>query len=188
MPKLKQLTCHVEWTPSNTPFREYGICYGDGVVESYIAIPAGSTPFSINLRSDGFIAPGLAAFVFIDGVYQCNRYRGDLQISDKVRMDCLSDTVNFRVRQKEERLPDGGWMGRPWRFEPLNIGTISPEDRDFLTNLTTTFSRQLCKRSYFVKPFSASRNYPCASITLLTGYWAARLRRLRFRFGVSNVP
>ncbi|KAJ9212154.1 hypothetical protein DTO166G4_6219 [Paecilomyces variotii] len=121
MPKLKQLTCHVEWTPSNTPFREYGICYGDGVVESYIAIPAGSTPFSINLRSDGFIAPGLAAFVFIDGVYQCNRYRGDLQISDKVRMDCLSDTVNFRVRQKEERLPDGGWIGRPWRFEPLNI-------------------------------------------------------------------
>ncbi|GAD92641.1 hypothetical protein CPC735_039440 [Paecilomyces variotii No. 5] len=125
MPTLKQLTCHVEWTPSDTPFREYGIGYGDGVVESYIAIPAGSTPFSINLRSDGFIAPGLAMFVFVDGVYQCNRYRGDLQNSNKVTMGCLSDTVDFRVRQKEEHLPDGGWIGRPWRFEPLNIGPSS---------------------------------------------------------------
>lgn len=167
MPTLKQLTCHVEWTPSDTPFREYGIGYGDGVVESYIAIPAGSTPFSISLRSDGFIAPGLAMFVFIDGVYQCNRYRGDLQNSNKLTMDCLSDTVNFRVRQMEEHLPDGGWIGRPWRFEPLNIGIVLPAGRDF-SNLTTLSSRPLCKRCFFIEPFSASWNYPRTSITLFT--------------------
>lgn len=125
MPTLKQLTCHIEWAPSNTAFREYGVIYGDGVVESHIAIPDGSTPFTIKLESDGFIAPGLAMFVFTDGVYQCNRHRCDLQISDKAEVDNLSTMVNFRVRQKEEYLPDGSWIGRHWRFEPLNVGKVS---------------------------------------------------------------
>ncbi|KAL2005252.1 hypothetical protein VTN00DRAFT_2462 [Thermoascus crustaceus] len=122
MPTLKQLTCHVEWPISKTPFREYGVSYGDGVVESHIAIPPGPTPFAISLKSKGFISSGLAMFVYIDGVYQCNRNRSNLKISETPG-DIAQETatVEFRVRQKEERLPNGEWIGRPWRFEPLNI-------------------------------------------------------------------
>jgi len=123
MPTLKQLTCHVEWPISKTPFREYGISYGDGVVESYIAIPPGSTPFAISLKSKGFISSGLAMFVYIDGVYQCNRNRSNLKfVAPPGDVMQAPATVEFRVRQKEERLPNGDWIGRPWRFEPLNIG------------------------------------------------------------------
>lgn len=123
MPTLKQLTCHVEWPISKTPFREYGVSYGDGVVESHIAIPPGSTPFAISLKSKGFISSGLAMFVYIDGVYQCNRNISNLKFSETPG-DITQETatVEFRVRQREERLPNGEWIGRPWRFEPLNIG------------------------------------------------------------------
>ncbi|KAI5289509.1 hypothetical protein KEM55_008804 [Ascosphaera atra] len=58
-------------------------------------------------------------FVFIDGVYQCNRNRDDL---DKLFLAAPgSSGVNFRVRQKEEQVGGGGWVGRPWRFEPLRL-------------------------------------------------------------------
>ena len=30
--------------------------------------------------------------------------------------------VEFRVRQKEELLWDGGFEGRDWRFERVNVG------------------------------------------------------------------
>ncbi|EEP76602.1 predicted protein [Uncinocarpus reesii 1704] len=129
MPTLKQLSCHVEWAPTDIPFKEYGVSYSDGIVESYIAIPSAPTPFSINLQSHGYIAPGLAMFVFMDGVYQCNRNRDDLiAAEDKAKAKGkgakglpASRTVNFRVRQKEEKRAEGRWVGRPWRFEPLNI-------------------------------------------------------------------
>ncbi|KMP09843.1 hypothetical protein CIRG_09076 [Coccidioides immitis RMSCC 2394] len=129
MPTLKQLTCHVEWAPTDIPFKEYGIAYGDGTVESYIAIPSTSSPFSVSLKSNGYIAPGLAMFVFMDGVYQCNRNRDDLIATEgKPREKAKGDRgkgarkgVNFRVRQKEEMRGDGKWIGRPWRFEPLQI-------------------------------------------------------------------
>ncbi|WEW58539.1 hypothetical protein PRK78_004007 [Emydomyces testavorans] len=130
MPTLKQLTCHVEWAPTNIPFKEYGVTYGDGIVESYIAIPSSSTPFSISLRSNGFIAPGLAMFVYMDGVYQCNRSRDNLTATDDKgdKLDTkrgkekeARQGVSFRVRQKEEMQADGKWVGREWRFEPLQI-------------------------------------------------------------------
>ena len=126
MPSLKQLTCHVEWAGSGVPFQEYGTVYGDGVVESYIAIPKHSTPFSINLKSKGYISSGLAMFVFMDGVYQCNRSRDDLRYpddpTDPEDITWKRAEIDFRVRQKEECGPDLAWVGRPWRFEPLNIG------------------------------------------------------------------
>ncbi|KAI1917135.1 hypothetical protein LOZ61_000652 [Ophidiomyces ophidiicola] len=124
MPTLKQLTCHVEWAPTNIPFKEYGVSYGDGVVETYIAVPSVSTPFSINLKSSGYIAPGLAMFVFIDGVYQCNRNRDNIVVdeaSSTAKEKSTRKGVEFRVRQKEELRADGRCAGRPWRFEPLQI-------------------------------------------------------------------
>lgn len=126
MPSLKQLTCHVEWASSSVPFKEYGTAYGDGIVESYIAIPNHPTPFSISLESHGYISSGLAMFVFADGVYQCNRNRDDLQYpknpSNPDENDRKKAEVNFRVRQREENRGEEVWAGRPWRFEPLNLG------------------------------------------------------------------
>lgn len=132
MPTLNHLTCHVEWPTSNIPFQEYGISYGNGVVESHIAVPPSSTPFAISLQSTSFISSGLAVFVYIDGVYQCNRNRCDLK-SPK-RTDNPNDTgtmVEFRVRQKEVFLPNGDWIGRPWKFEPLELGTTSSHEMWF---------------------------------------------------------
>lgn len=151
MPTLKQLSCSIEWASDPYPFKEYGVTYGDGVVESTVAVPDDTpTPFAIRLRSNGYIAPGLAMFVFIDGVYQCNRNRNDLRPIDVADLRSASTSkngkdqgraskwdgkaskaceVNFRVRQKEEELLDGTWTGRPWRFEPL---TTSAGESAFL--------------------------------------------------------
>ncbi|OJD14495.1 hypothetical protein ACJ73_09077 [Blastomyces percursus] len=131
MPILKQLFCQIEWAGSNVPFKEYGITYGDGFVECYIANPNSSTPFSINLRSSGYIAPGLAMFVFIDGVYQCNRNRDDLRpMSGSPETIRKFRDVSFRVRQREEQLPDGSWIGRPWRFERFQLVKFSGNNDD----------------------------------------------------------
>jgi len=124
MPTLKQLTCTIEWSGSNLPLEEYGTTYADGYVETYIAVPESPTPFSVHLKSSGYIAPGLAMFVYMDGVYQCNRNRQNLHIPDENSKKKQTE-VSFRVRQKEERMPDGGFQGKQWRFEKVNIG-LSP--------------------------------------------------------------
>jgi hypothetical protein len=36
---------------------------GERVVETYVAVPDDPAPFAINLKSKGWIAPGLAMFV-----------------------------------------------------------------------------------------------------------------------------
>lgn len=117
MPTLKQLTCSVEWSASgpSLPLSEYGTAYFDGLVETYVALPAIPTPFSIRLKSDGYIAPGLSLFVYIDGEYQCNRGRNNLQIPTGTSPKKQTE-VDFVVRQKEEPLPGGGFIGRQWRF------------------------------------------------------------------------
>ncbi|KLJ11565.1 hypothetical protein EMPG_09667 [Blastomyces silverae] len=131
MPTLKQLSCQIEWAGSNVPFKEYGTTYGDGFVECYIAIPNSSTPFSINLRSSGYIAPGLAMFVFMDGVYQCNRNRDDLRPMPRSPETIKKfRDISFRVRQREERFPDGRWIGRPWRFERFQLVKFSGNNDD----------------------------------------------------------
>ncbi|PGH11824.1 hypothetical protein AJ80_06982 [Polytolypa hystricis UAMH7299] len=146
MPTLKQLTCHIEWANSGVPFKEYGVSYQDGLVESYIAVPPASTPFCINLKSGGYVAPGLAMFVFIDGVYQCNRNRDDLvapECNDSIETATtkrMQTEVDFRVRQKEERLVGGGLVGRSWRFEPLKIidnDSSTPIPKEDFANLGT---------------------------------------------------
>ncbi len=127
MPTLKQLTCTVEWAGSNVALKEYNTAYSDGFVQTYITIPPVSTTFSIHLRSSGYIAPGLAMFVYMDGKYQCNRNRRNLKVPDGT-MSRRHTEVDFRVRQKEEKLEDGSFLGKEWRFEKLNIGTcLHPE-------------------------------------------------------------
>ncbi|KAF3482055.1 uncharacterized protein GIQ15_04814 [Arthroderma uncinatum] len=127
MPTLKQLTCHIEWANCSIPFKEYGVTYGDGSVDCFIPVQPASTPFSIRLTSSGYIAPGLAMFVYMDGVYQCNRNRNNLiSRGNSGKGKKRVKDVNFCVRQKEERLANGTWIGRPWRFEPLQIVQLMP--------------------------------------------------------------
>ncbi|KAL1965323.1 hypothetical protein VTN77DRAFT_5925 [Rasamsonia byssochlamydoides] len=129
MPTLQNLICQVEQADTK-PFTEYATTYGDRVVESYIAIPPGSTPFAISLKSNCFISEGLSMFVFIDGLYQCNRNRCDIALPEPCAIASgtpqRGTSVEFRVRQKEEYLPTGECVGKAWCFAPLNtLNTIS---------------------------------------------------------------
>ncbi|KAH0541236.1 hypothetical protein FGG08_004292 [Glutinoglossum americanum] len=120
MPKLKQLLCSIEHADSSNPFREYRTYYGDGFVQTHIAVPTAPTPFMLHLSSTGYIAPGLAMFVFMDGVYQCNRNAdGLVPLSESTEKG--QTEVDFLVRQKEQMLNDDTWVGRDWRFEKFNI-------------------------------------------------------------------
>ena len=121
MPSLKQITCNVESSGSDLPLHEYQTIYADGFVETYVAVPPVSTAFSIHLRSHGYIAPGLAMFVYMDGEYQCNRNRSNLKIPSDATTWRQTE-VDFKVRQKEELMPDGSFSGKQWKFESLKTG------------------------------------------------------------------
>ena len=121
MPTLKQISCNVEWSGSNLPLPEFQTVYADGYVETFVAVPSTSTPFSIHLRSHGYIAPGLAMFVYMDGEYQCNRNRSNLK-DPSVARTWKQTEVDFHVRQKEELMPDGSFSGKQWKFESLKTG------------------------------------------------------------------
>lgn len=121
MPVLKDLVCHVQWPESGSPFPEYGTQYGDGIVETYIAIPSHPQTFQIRLTSRKFIFEGLAMLVFIDGEYQCNRNRTNLQ-PPKPDAARHHTEIDFLVRQKEKPLGEGSYLGREWRFDSYNLG------------------------------------------------------------------
>lgn len=123
MPTLKNLNCSIELSNPDQTLREYGSFYGDGFVETFVAVPSDPKKFAVRLQSTTYIAEGLAMYVFIDGVYQCNRNRQALE--DRVSKGKKPDRrslVNFVVRQKEERQKDGEMVARSWNFEKLNIG------------------------------------------------------------------
>lgn len=124
MPSLKGLHCFVELSngndKDNRQLREFGTAYGDGFVETFVAVPGHAQPFAVRLSSTEFIAPGLALFVFIDGVYQCNRNRQHLKLRKPPDRKSL---VDFIVRQKEEVQDDGSIIARDWNFEALDIGS-----------------------------------------------------------------
>lgn len=122
MPKLKGLTCSVQWADTGTAFLEYGTVYGDGVVETYIVVPDRPQPFTIHLTSHAFIYEGMAAVVFIDGHYQTNRIRVNL-LPAKKGVPRERSELDLTIRQKEKSLGDGLYMGRAWRFDDHNIGT-----------------------------------------------------------------
>ena len=119
MPSLKDLNCVIELSESQQALQEFGTTYGDGFVETFIPVPSKLQTFSIHLTSNKFIAPGVAIFVYVDGVYQCNRNRQDLKLRKPSDSRSL---VDFRVRQKEERQDDGSMVAREWAFDKLNIG------------------------------------------------------------------
>ncbi|KIX05479.1 uncharacterized protein Z518_06351 [Rhinocladiella mackenziei CBS 650.93] len=126
MPALKDLVCQVLWADTGSPFPEYGTQYGDGVVESYIAIPNHPQPFTIQLTSRKFIFEGLSMIVFIDGSYQCNRNRVNLK-PPKEGVPRNRTEIDFVVRQKEKVIGDGTYMGREWRFDDYNIVSQLPQ-------------------------------------------------------------
>ncbi|KAK3704432.1 hypothetical protein LTR37_013855 [Vermiconidia calcicola] len=119
MPKLKQINCSIELGPGNTKLKEYGARYSDGYVEAFIAVPDTDVPFTVHLKSEGYIAPGLAFFVFMDGVYQCNRNRIGLKLPDKGVQPKDFET-EFRLRQKEEKTSGGSFVVRDWTFAKLD--------------------------------------------------------------------
>ena len=121
MPRLKQIACTIDWAETNVPFSEYGTVYGDGVVETYIAVPAKPQPFTVHLKSHGHIAEGLATLIYIDGEYQCNRNRVNLKPFKKDQSKAETE-VDFRLRQKEKTIGDGQFLGRDWRFDCHNVG------------------------------------------------------------------
>ncbi|KAL1794603.1 hypothetical protein ACET3X_006419 [Alternaria dauci] len=120
MPSLKDLNCAIELSESRQALREFGTTYGDGFVETFIPVPSKPQTFSIHLTSNKFIAPGIAIFVYVDGVYQCNRNRQDLKLR---KPSDNRSVVDFRVRQKEERQSDGSMIAREWAFDKLNIAS-----------------------------------------------------------------
>ncbi|KNG46574.1 zinc ion binding protein [Stemphylium lycopersici] len=102
--------------------REFGTIYGDGFVETFVPVPSKPQSFSVHLTSNKFIAPGVAIFVYVDGVYQCNRNRQDLKLRKPSDSRSL---VDFRVRQKEEKQKDGSMIAREWTFDKLNIASAN---------------------------------------------------------------
>ncbi|KPI38486.1 uncharacterized protein AB675_4301 [Cyphellophora attinorum] len=120
MPSLRKINCNVLW-PQGTPFKEYATTYGDGIVETFIAVP-GDKPqkFSIRVTSKGYIYEGLAAVVFVDGVYQCNRNRVNL-VRPKKNLPLERTEIDFYLRQEERKLTeDGHFLGSDWRFDDFN--------------------------------------------------------------------
>jgi hypothetical protein len=119
MPSLKDLDCSIELSESQQALREFGTIYSDGFVETFVPVASKPRSFSIHLTSNKFIAPGIAIFVYVDGVYQCNRNRQDLKLRKPSDSRSL---IDFRVRQKEERQRDGSMIAREWAFDKLNLG------------------------------------------------------------------
>lgn len=121
MPLLKDLNCSIELPDPPTPLQELATTYGDAVVETSIRVPHAQQKFTIHLSSRNFIAPGIAMYVFIDGVYQCNRNRQNLEPRRPLDRRSL---VDFRVRQMEQRRGDGSMVAREWTFGELGSGAF----------------------------------------------------------------
>ena len=117
MPTLKSLTCCVESGPQNFPLREFDYKYGDGFVGAHLATQPEGGAFSIHLTSDEYVAPGLAAFVFIDGQYQCNKLRRGL-VEDGPPERSLVD-FRFRDHQQKDIGGRGRFLSRGWSFEDI---------------------------------------------------------------------
>ncbi|KAF2627888.1 hypothetical protein BU25DRAFT_491039 [Macroventuria anomochaeta] len=117
MPLLKDLNCSIELSDDQEPLQELGTVYGDACVETFVPVPKKQQTFTVHLSSKNFIAPGIAMYVFIDGIYQCNRNRQNMKLR---RPPDRRSLVDFKVRQKEERQKDGSMIAREWTFEKLD--------------------------------------------------------------------
>lgn len=127
MPTLKQLTCEVQLGPGDEPLTEYGANYRDGSVETFIAVPNKPIPFTIYLKNQGYVAPGLALFIYIDGELEWNRNRNNFQ-EPGPGIERSKFEHAFRARQREEIVEDKGgeghFVGREWTFATLQKGEL----------------------------------------------------------------
>ena len=147
MPELNQLTCSIELGRTNQKLREYLTNYGNGRVACLICAPEEDVRFSVHLTSTGYIAPGLACFVYIDGQYQCNRNKIDLREEENSSTG-KGIQIDFRVRQKEEPQSDGSYfVGRDWSFGALNLGQ-SHSIYSLSMILFTDWIHSACKRTH----------------------------------------
>lgn len=124
MPTLNNLDCTILLPPTSTPLPEYRRRYLDSSVSAYIPVPVpalpAAQPFAIRLRADNWVAPGLAAFVFIDGIYHANRSKRAPLLGSEG-----GSAVEILLRQKEEKVAgaeQGMFVGREWRFGGLDVG------------------------------------------------------------------
>lgn len=136
MPKLGALTASILLPPTDAKLPEYKRVYRDSSVSCFVPVPnipiLHSAPsFGVEVKSDSWIAPGISVFVFIDGVYQCNRNkRTPPQGSEG------GSGMSIRLRQKEEKYGTGSgqqpavsradFVARNWKWVELDIGTLSP--------------------------------------------------------------
>lgn len=122
MPTLKQISCSIDLGPSHVKLPEHGTITRDGYVETFVAVSDSSIPFTVHVKSRGWIAPGLAIFVFMDGEYQCNRNRTDLKIPAP-GLERKDYEAEFRLRQNEQKgTGDGRFVAREWTFAKLDTG------------------------------------------------------------------
>ncbi|KAF2859007.1 hypothetical protein K470DRAFT_113018 [Piedraia hortae CBS 480.64] len=117
MPFLNQVSCSIGFGLQGAKLKEHGTKYIGGMAETYIAVPDIYTPFSVHVQTHGYIAPGLAVAVYIDGIYQCNRNHTGLRLPG-AGVDKDEYETEFVLRQKEVRKTqrDSGFIGRGWTF------------------------------------------------------------------------
>jgi hypothetical protein len=120
MPTLNHVSCTLRLANSlDDAVPEYAITYNDGAVSTYIAIPQHRSWFKIHLDSDGCVAPGLAAFVYVDGTYVGSKNTIGFASRSGKRLRLVFDGF-------EELAEDGGSVvKRHWWFEEFNVGQFS---------------------------------------------------------------
>jgi len=127
MPTCNKVSCAILLPPTDTPLPEYHRRYLDSSVSVYVPVPDvpilhAAPSFNIQLWTDGYIAPGLAMFVYIDGRYQCNRSKRMPPPGSATGNG--GSGVEMRVRQKVVKVAGGGgdFVGREWRWVELDVG------------------------------------------------------------------
>ncbi|KAF2716362.1 hypothetical protein K431DRAFT_316592 [Polychaeton citri CBS 116435] len=143
MPKLMGLECSIQTGAGSVPLKEYGHRYGDGVVETFVAVPTKAMPFAISLKAHEYIAPGLAMFVFIDGEIQCNRNRTGMKMPGPGTspQDYYREFLVRGSEKKDKRT--GRFIQHEWLFSKLRTEKAdqirrSDKKRDtFLKNVGT---------------------------------------------------
>jgi hypothetical protein len=139
MPTLNHITCTVQLANAlDDSVPEYATAYGNGIVSAYIAVPQHRTWFEIHLESDGYVAPGLAAFVYVDGTYVGNKNTVSLSQTEEHQLQLVFDGF-------EELSDDGGNVTRRgWWFEEFIVGEFLDQRRRPRTDVYQSKRRAAC--------------------------------------------
>lgn len=140
MPKLNGFESYIKLAGSGLRLKEYDTFWASNVVECFVAIPNQRAAFAIYLSCNAYFSPGIAAYIFIDGVYQCNRMRRLLPPVTKPDGTVENSQVDLTFKAKEHYLDGQRQISHPWSFEKLNIGVLTHKEHDrhacrILTNL-----------------------------------------------------